>query len=304
MPSAIEITRPPVRTSVRRQRHIPLLGNMLVTCRLVAVLFALTSVACAGDPLRPLAITPTAIPVAPTPTRAQPTTPPATRPAPITSSWWPAGLALPAPASLASDGKTQIVWNTTNMDTDGIRDFVLGKARANGYTAYPIVLSQGAIYDLLFAKSGEAYLLNITRGTDLTVLTARRVGTLHVEISGAVQLVLDLPLRERLDLTPANETAIGTSIPNPQCEGCEYLIYVHIAPFSGPGVYQTKPAGTYLIDAQVVPGGLEGRDDYRWAQQCTIIVKDTQRGDLACAGLEKIDDNTKRINLMGSWQQP
>ncbi len=178
------------------------------------------------------------------------------------------------------------------------------EAGAAGYARYTITQSQGAIYDLLFVKNGVTYLVNLTRGGDATIITGDRTGILHLQTTGAVNLNLDLPLRERLNLAPGSEVSIGTSIPNDQCGDCEYFINVHIAPFSGHGTYSSQQTAVYLIDVELVPGGNYERDNYRWAKQCSVTVKDTFSGSFACTGLENINDNTKRIDLTGNWQQP
>ena len=265
---------------------------------------ALVTVACISQPLASSAITP--------PPRNSPTDTPLPRPTPTISAagkpglpvWWPADLAMPTAAELTSSSKNQAIWSTRDVNVDGLKDFFARQARAAGYTTYTIPVSKGSIYDLLFVKGPNAFLLNITQGSESTVMTGQHIGTIHVEITGAVTLTLDLPLRERLNLSPSGEVVIGTSIPNSQCLNCEYLVYVRVAPFNGPGVYQSKPAGIAIIDAQVIPGGTLDQADYRWAQECTVIVKDTQSGNLACAGLENVNDSTKRINVIASWQQP
>ena len=58
------------------------------------------------------------------------------------------------------------------------------------------------------------------------------------------------------------------------------------------------------MDVQLNPGGDPLQEDYRWAQECTIIVEGAQKGSFACAGLENINDSSKRLNMTGSWEQP
>ncbi len=212
---------------------------------------------------------------------------------------------MPKTAGLTRSTERQADWASSDLNVDGIKNFFLQEAGAAGYKTYVITLSKGSIYDLLLTKSGTTYVFNITQGTEATVITGQQVGTMRLQISGAVNLDLDLPLRERFNLAAGSEIAFGTSVPNTdQCSDCEYLVYVPIAPFNGPGIYRSKPAGTYIIDIQLVPGGVEGQEDYRWAQECTVIVKDALGGNFACAGLQDINDNTRRLNVIGSWQQP
>jgi hypothetical protein len=196
------------------------------------------------------------------------------------------------------------IWSTRDTNADGIRDFLLQEAARGGYQRYSIAVSTGSIYDLLLVKSGITYKLNITAGTDATILTGDRLGTMHLQVTGAVNLEVDLPLRERLDMAPTSEVAFGTEVPNPSCNPCNYLVYIHIAPFNGPAIYQSKPAGAYLVDVQLNPGGDPLEEDYRWAQQCTVVVESAQKGTFACAGLENINTSSKRLNMTGSWQQP
>ncbi|MBI4786874.1 MAG: hypothetical protein HY782_07510 [Chloroflexi bacterium] len=271
---------------------------------IVSALLALVALGCVGGPLVSAALTPTPL--------TQPATTVSPRPTPTiraagkaaVPAWWPADLAMPPGAEMTSSTKNQAIWTTRDVNVDSLKDLFVRQAQAAGYRVYDIAVSKGSIYDLLFVKGSTAFFLNITHGTDSTVMTGQPVGTMHIEITGAVNLTLDLPLRERLNLSPGSEVVIGTSIPNAQCANCEYLVYVRVAPFNGPGIYQSKPAGIAIIDAQVVPGGNSEKEDYRWAQQCTVIVQDAQRGNLACAGLENVNDNTRRINVIGSWQQP
>ncbi len=200
--------------------------------------------------------------------------------------------------------KGQAAWTTGDTNVDRLRDFFLSEGRSAGYKPYTIILSAGSIYDLLLVKGGTTFALNITQGSEVSVLTGRRIETMHLEISGATTVSADLPLRDYIDISPTGEIAVGTDIPNDQCTNCEYLVYVHIAPFNGPGVYQSKPVGIYLIDAEVIPGRDAAANDYRWAQQCTVLVPDATSGSFACAGLENVNDSSKRLNVTGTWQQP
>ncbi len=211
---------------------------------------------------------------------------------------------MPNGAVMTSGARAPVVWSAPNLNADSVKDTLVGQATRAGYQVYLVTASQGTIYDLLFTKGGVTYTLNITRGTDATILTGDRTGVMHLQASGAVTLTLDLPLRERLNLAPGSEVAIGTGVPNTQCNECEYYINIHIAPFNGPGTYSSKSAGTYIIDAELVPGGTVDRDDYRWAKECTVRVQDPLGGSFACTGLENVNDNTKVIDLTGNWQQP
>lgn len=273
---------------------------------IVILLSAAVTLACTALPFvsssAPLPAEPPVV-VTPTPTFPSPTASAIGKPgAPL---WWPSDLPFPKTAGLTRSTERQAVWATRDLNVDGIKDFFLLEAGTAGYKTYVITLSKGSIYDLLFVKGGTTFALNLTQGTDSTVLTGQHVGTMHLQVSGAVNLDLDLPLRERFNLAAGSEIAFGTSVPNiDRCGDCEYLVYVHVAPFNGPGNYRSKPAGTFIIDIQVIPGGAEGQEDYRWAQECTLIVKDALSGNFACAGLQDINDSTKRINVIGNWQQP
>jgi hypothetical protein len=211
---------------------------------------------------------------------------------------------MPNGAVLTSGGRAPTVWSAQNLNADSVKDTLLGQATRAGYQVYLVTHSQGTIYDLLFVKGSVTYTLNITQGRDATILRGDRTGVMHLKVSGAVNQTLDLPLRERLNLTPGSEVAIGTAVPNDKCRECQYYINIHIAPFNGPGNYASKPAGTYIVDVELVPGGTDDRDDYRWANQCTVRVQDPLGGSFACTGLENVNDNTKVIDIAGNWQQP
>ncbi len=249
----------------------------------------------------------------PTPTLLLPPTPlPSLAPTPtVTGSsgetspaWWARDLPPPKGALLTSGMRAPASWRTSDLNADGMKDWMLREANTAGYQSFVITESPGAIYDLLFVKSGITYLMNLTRGGDATIITGDRTGTLHLQTSGAANLNLDLPLRDRLNLAPGSEVSIGTSIPNDQCSDCQYFVNVHIAPFSGPGTYSSQQSGVYLIDVELVPGGNYDQDNYRWAKQCSVVVKDVSSGSFACSGLENINDNSKRIDMTGNWQQP
>lgn len=266
---------------------------------LIGITFALALLACTLGP----AVTPTLPPPAPGafPTDIPASTVPARVDAP---AWWPTDLAMPRQAIPNQGRKGQPTWNADKLSADDIKSELLSEAKSGGYQSYVVTLSPGSIYDLLFVKAGVTYAVNITQGTETTILTGERVGTMHLQITGAVNATVDLPLRDRFDLTPGSEIAFGTSVPAGPCSQCQYLVYIHIAPFNGPGVYESKPAGAYLVDVQLDPGGDLQQEDYRWAQQCTVIIQDAQAGSFACAGLQNINDDTKRLNMTGSWQQP
>ncbi len=223
---------------------------------------------------------------------------------PAKPTWWPADLQIPNGAVLTSGGHAPSVWSARNLNVDGFKDTLLAQATSAEYQVYLVTQSQGTIYDLLFTKGGVTFTLNITQGRDATILTGDRTGVMRLQLSGAVSETLDLPLRERLNLTRGSEVAIGTAVPNDKCRECQYYINIHIAPFNGPGNYASKPAGIYIIDVELVPGGTEDHDDYRWAKQCTVRVQDSLGGSFDCKGLENVNDNTKLIDIAGNWQQP
>ena len=189
------------------------------------------------------------------------------------------------------------------MNVPGLRDFFLRAATAAGFKPYSVTLSEGSIYDLFFLKGAGAYGLNLTQGSDQTFLTGSQVGIFHLKASGVANLEIDLPMRSRLDTTPGSEVSIGTSLPNPECSNCQYYINVHIAPFTGIGVYDSKP-GISIIDVEVIPGGTSEQDDYLWAQNCAVTVKDASTGNFDCRGLQNANDQSKKLDLSGSWVQP
>lgn len=219
-------------------------------------------------------------------------------------AWWDTRLALPRDADFNGDAK-RAVWHTRDTNVDGIRDYIWQQATSAGYRVFVITQSQGAIYDLLCVKGQNAFALNLTLGSETTILTGERVGVMHIKITGVANVELDLPMRTRLDVTPGSEISIGASVPNPSatCAQCEYFVNVHIAPFKGVGTYDPKP-GIYLIDAQVIPGGDPDKDDYRWAiGGCAVVVKETS-GSFDCKQLQNIVEQSKRIDVSGGWTQP
>jgi hypothetical protein len=252
----------------------------------------------------------TSLALAPTPTVTAPALTATRSPAATTTRapragaplWWDAQIALPATFNFEGDA-TRAVWSTRDTSADGIRDLLTRQAQAAGYQVFAITQSKGAIYDLLCVKGQSALALNVTLGSDTTIITGKRVGVMHLSVRGVVNVELDLPMRARLDTTPGSEVSIGTAIPNQQCAQCEYFINVHIAPFKGIGNYDSKP-GTYLIDVQVIPGGDSAKDDFRWPiGGCTIAVKETS-GAFECKQLQNVNDQSKRIDVSGSWVQP
>ncbi len=217
-------------------------------------------------------------------------------------AWWPADLAMPTGAGFTGDA-TRTVWSTRDLNVSGIKNFFLREATNAGYKPYGVTLSEGSIYDLYFVKGDRAYTINLTQGSDSTFLTGNRVGIFQIKVIGVANLAIDLPMRSHLDTSPGSEISIGTSVPNPECTDCQYYINVHIAPFDGIGAYDSKP-GTYIIDVEVIPGGTSEQDDFRWAQSCFVNVKDASNGDFDCRGLQNVNDQSKKIDVSGSWVQP
>lgn len=248
-----------------------------------------------------LAPTPTATARAPTATR----TPSATltrAPRAGAPTWWDAQIALPASFNFEGDSE-RAAWSTRDTNVDGIRDFLLQHAQAAGYEVFVITQSKGAIYDLLCVKGQSALAINLTLGSDTAIITGNRVGVMHFKATGVANVELDLPMRARLDTTPGNEVSIGTAIPNPRCAQCEYFVNLHIAPFKGIGNYDSKP-GAYLIDVEVIPGGDPDQDDFRWPiGGCTITVRESN-GAFECKQLQNVNDQSKRLDVSGSWMQP
>ena len=264
----------------------PLTLAVLLACNLAQIALATTPTATAP------ALTATRTPLA-TSTRA----PRAGAPA-----WWDARINLPASFDYEGDTK-RAMWSTRDPNAEGIKEVLLQRARAAGYEVYIITQSQAAIYDLLCVKGQSALALNVTLGSDTTIITGTRVGVMHLRVSGVANVELDLPMRARLDPAPGSEISIGTAVPSARCARCEYYINLHIAPFKGVGNYDSKP-GTYLIDVQVIPGGDPDQDDFRWPiGGCTITVQ-AANGVFDCKQLQNINDQTKRIDISGSWIQP
>ena len=271
-------------------------------CRLLFALGCILFFALACN-LAQVALAPTPTATAPAPTAKRTPVATSTRaPRAGAPAWWDAQIALPSSFNFEGDAK-RAVWSTRDPNIDSIKDFFIQQAKAASYQVFVITQSQGAIYDLLCVKGQSALALNITLGSDMTIVTGNRVGVMHLKVSGVANIELDLPMRARLDTTPGSEVSIGTAIPSPQCARCEYFINVHIAPFKGVGNYDSKP-GTYLIDVQVIPGGDPDKDDFRWPiGGCVITVKESS-GAFECKQLQNINDQSKRIDVGGSWIQP
>jgi len=242
--------------------------------------------------------------IAPVPAALAPATLVATRAAPIAlPTWWAKEIEMPKGAELTSNAKRVAVWQTQDPNADGIRDFVMKEATSASYRVHLLTKSQGAIYDVLFVKGTNVYSLNITRGANATALTANLGALIHLKATGAANVEVDLPVKDVMPMTPGSEQFIGTEIPAP-CGGCIYTVFIHIAPFKGPGTYASKPAGIYLIDPLIVPGLDPTKEDYRWASDCTVVVQDATRGTFQCAGLSNIYETGKKIDISGSWIQP
>jgi hypothetical protein len=232
---------------------------------------------------------------APVPTRT---------PQPTAPNWWPRELEMPKGAELTSNVKRIAVWQTPDTRVDGIRDSMMRQGTNAGYRVYLLTKSQGAIYDLLFVKGTNVYTLNVTQGANNTILTANLGALIHLKATGAINVEVDLPVKEPMTTTAGGEMFIGTEIPNAQCDRCTYMVFIHIAPFKGPGTYAASPRGIYLIDPWIIPGGDPAKEDYRWAQDCTVVVKDATSGTFQCAALTNVYDNVRHIDISGSWIQP
>jgi hypothetical protein len=245
--------------------------------------------------------TPTATAAAPTSTRT-PAATPTHAPRAGAPAWWDLQIGLPASFDFGGDAN-RAVWSTIDTRADAITEMLSQQGKSAGYQVFVVTQSKGAIYDLLLAKASRALALNITVGSEKTIITGSRVGVMHLQVAGVVNFEGDLPMRTVLDTTAGSEVSIGTALPNGQCGPCEYFINLHIAPFKGVGNYDSKP-GTYLIDVQVIPGGDPDKDDFRWPiGGCTATVKESN-GAFSCKQLQNIFDQSKRIDVSGSWTQP
>jgi hypothetical protein len=260
---------------------------------------AITTLACGGL----FTTTPTPLPTltAIPPTSAPPTATRVPTPVGTVPSWWASELKMPQGAEFAGIVRDNPTWSTRDVNADELRDTFVRQATSAGYATTVITKSQSAIYDVLMLKGQTAFALNITLGSDRTILTGSRIGIFHLKVSGGANIELDLPMRERVNLSPGSEVSIGTSIPSAQCRGCEFFINVHIAPFRGPGTYDSKP-GLSIIDLQVIPGSDPFKEDFRWAQSCVVIVRDANSGTFDCRGLQNVYDQTRKIDVSGSWQ--
>lgn len=272
----------------------------------ISVLMIFFALACGIPSLAQNAATPTLIPtVARVPTALVPATTLPTRAASVAPpTWWAKEIEMPKGAELTSNSKRVAIWQTQDPNADGILDLVVKSGTSGGYRVYTLTKSQGAIYDVLFVKGTNVYSLNITHGANGTTLTANLGALIHLKATGAVNIEVDLPVKDVMPMTPGSEQFIGTEIPNTQCVGCAYIVFIHIAPFKGPGTYKSTPAGIYLIDTLIVPGADALKEDYRWANDCTVIVQDATRGTFQCTGLSNIYVTTKKIDISGSWIQP
>lgn len=251
--------------------------------------------------------TPTATPTtrAAVPTVLPPATPLPTRTQPVAApTWWPRELDAPKGAELTSNVKRVASWQTVDTNPDGIRDFMVQQGTSAGYRAVVLTKSAGAIYDVLFIKGTNVYTLNITQGANQTILTASLGAMIHLRVTGAANIEVDLPVKDPMNTSAGGEMFIGTEIPNSQCPGCLYIVFIHIAPFKGPGIYASKPAGIYIIDSLIVPGADPLKEDYRWANDCTVVVKDAMSGTFQCVQLSNIYETAKKIDISGSWVQP
>ncbi len=242
-----------------------------------------------------------------TPTRARVTptlpSPTATRtPRAGAPVWWDARLALPASFDFQGDAQNAL-WSTRETNVAALRDVLARQAQAAGYQVFIVTQSQDAIYDVLCVRGTETLALNLTLGSDTTVVRAMRAGVLHLKVSGAVNLEHTLPLRARLDVLPGSEWSVGTAVPDSQCSQCEYFVNVLIAPFKGVGHYDSR-AGTYVIDVQVIPGGNADENDFRWPLGGCIVTVRENSGTFHCQQLQNVNDQTKRIDVSASWTQP
>lgn len=219
-----------------------------------------------------------------------------------TPAWWDKQIEMPKTAEFIGDAK-RAIWGIRDTNVNSVRDYLLGQAGNANYKTYTIVQSPGAIYDLLFIKGQSAFALNLTLGSDTTIVTVQRTGVMHLSVTGIENIDIDLPMRIRVDVSPGSEVSIGASVPSSQCGQCEYFINVHIAPFKGVGHYDAKP-GIAIVDVELVPGGNRDLDNYRWAiGGCVVTVKETT-GNFECKQLQNINDQTKRVDVSGSWTQP
>jgi hypothetical protein len=273
----------------------------------VALVAVALSLACGVPSIALQNPTPSATPIprAPAPTSEPSLTPLPTRAQPVSvPSWWPRDLDPPKNVDLTGNAKRIATWQTADMNADSIRDILVQQGANAGYRTVVLIKSMGAIYDVLFAKGTSVYTINITQGANKTILTANLGALIHLKATGAANIEVDLPVKDPMNTSAGGEMFIGTEIPNTQCPGCIYVVFIHIAPFKGPGIYASKPSGIYIIDALIVPGGDPLKADYRWADDCTVVVKDSMSGTFQCVGLSNIYDTARKIDISGSWIQP
>lgn len=222
-----------------------------------------------------------------------------TQPTPM---WWDAQIKIPTGAEFIGDNQLA-AWSVRDTNAEGIKDFFVRQASTTGYQSFIVTKSQSAIYDVLLVKGQSAFVVNVTLGSDTTIITANRTGVMRVKVSGVANVDIDLPMRTRMDVSPGSEVSIGTSVPNAQCAGCEYFVNVHIAPFKGVGNYDSKP-GISIIDIELVPGGDHDRDNFRWAIGGCVVEVKANGGSYDCKQLQNINDQSKRVDVSGTWTQP
>jgi len=264
-----------------------MLGTSLLACNL-------------GTLIAPVP-TPTLAPLPTATVLAQATNVP-TRLVQPTPTWWDRQIKMPAGAEYIGDAR-QTTWQTRDTNASSIKDWIVEQARRAGYQTFVITQSPGAIYQVLLVREQTAFTVNITLGSDTTIIRVNRTGIMHLKVSGITNVEVDLPLRSRVEVTPGSEISIGTAVPSERCAGCEYFINVHIAPFKGVGKYDSTP-GISIIDVELVPGGDHDRDNFRWAiGGCTIEVR-ANSGSFDCKQLQNINDQSQRVDVSGTWTQP
>ncbi len=292
--------------SLRVSKRTGYIPDVLRTLPL-ALLAMIMSLACGIPSMALQNQTPTFTPTFRAPA---PAAPPSATPLPTRTqraavpNWWPRDLDPPKTAELTSNAKRVASWQTADTNADGILDFMVQQGTNAGYRAVVLTKSAGAIYDVLFAKGTNVYAINITQGANKTILTASLGAMIHLKVTGAANIEVDLPVKDPMNTSAGGEMFIGTEIPNTQCARCIYVVFIHIAPFKGPGIYASKPAGIYIIDSLIVPGSDPLKEDYRWANDCTVVVKDAMSGTFQCAGLSNIYETPRKIDVSGSWIQP
>ncbi len=278
------------------------MSSLIANDKLVLILVLGTSLlACNLGTLIAPVPTPTLAPLPTATVLAQATNVP-TRLAQPTPTWWDQQIKMPAGAEYVGDAK-QTAWSTRDTNAASLKDWIVEQAKAAGYQTFVVTQSPGAIYEVLLVQGQTAFAVNITLGSETAIIRVSRTGVMHLKVSGVTNIEVDLPMRTRVDVTPGSEISIGTSIPSPQCAGCEYFINVHIAPFKGVGKYDSTP-GLSIIDVELVPGGDHDRDNFRWAMGgCTVEVR-ANSGSFECKQLQNIHDPSQRVDVSGTWTQP